>query len=98
MRVDGRAVRGALLTLGLLTNPDETGWRAGFVTSKRIGGAVVRNRVRRRLRDIVRQDQHQLAPGVWFVLVARPGTGKVSYVALRDEWQRLAKRARLVQG
>ena len=46
-------------------------WRAGLVTSGRLGGAVVRNRVRRRLREIVRRHQHELARPVELVLVAR---------------------------
>src|SRR3954469_9212819 len=61
---EGVATRGALLVVGMLSVPAEaqTPFRAGFVTSKRVGGAVVRNRVRRRLRDIVRRHQHAVRP------------------------------------
>ena len=49
----GRLFNDALLVLRILPNSLEHN-RYGFVTSKRLGGAVVRNRVRRRLREIVR--------------------------------------------
>lgn len=50
----GRAWSGPLLVIRSM--PNELGHnRYGFVTSKRLGGAVVRNRVRRRLREIVRE-------------------------------------------
>jgi ribonuclease P protein component len=68
----------------------------GFVTSRRIGGAVVRNRVRRRLREIVRQHQHELRGGFWFVLIAKNGAASASYSLLEDEWLRLATRASIL--
>jgi ribonuclease P protein component len=71
-------------------------WRAGFVTSRRLGGAVVRNRVRRRLREIVRQHQHELREGFWIVLVARSDAAKANYQQLEQEWLRLARRASIL--
>jgi ribonuclease P protein component len=70
--------------------------RAGFVTSGRIGGAVVRNRVRRRLREIVRRHQHELRQEIWFVIIARYEAATASYDALQDEWLRLARRASIL--
>ncbi len=46
--------------------------RYGFVTSKRLGTAVVRNRVRRLLREAVRQVHAQLRQGYDIAFVARP--------------------------
>ena len=71
-------------------------WRAGFVTSGRLGGAVVRNRVRRRLREIVRKQQDQLRQGFCFVIIARHEAATASYRALEDEWLRLARRASIL--
>jgi ribonuclease P protein component len=93
VKTDGRVQRGALLILGALDVPEAAGFRAGFVTSKRVGGSVVRNRVRRRLREIVRHHQQTLRDDVWMVLIARPPAARASYAALEDEWLRLAKRA-----
>ncbi|MBA2622477.1 MAG: ribonuclease P protein component [Chthoniobacterales bacterium] len=95
VKTEGRAQRGALLILGVLVleNEESTAFRAGFVTSKRVGGAVVRNRVRRRLREIVRRQQRALRSGIWIVVIARPSAAAATYRALEDEWLRLAKRA-----
>jgi ribonuclease P protein component len=71
-------------------------WRAGFVTSSRLGGAVFRNRVRRRLREIVRRHQQELRQGIWFVIIARHEAVSASFAALEDEWLRLAKRASIL--
>jgi ribonuclease P protein component len=74
----------------------EKPFRAGFITSRKVGGAVVRNRVRRRLREIVRKHQHDIGEGFWIVLIARPAAANASYSALEDEWLRLARRASIL--
>jgi ribonuclease P protein component len=96
VKAEGAAHRGRTLVLGVLAREEEKLFRVGFVTSKRIGGAVVRNRVRRRLRDIVRTQQGRLRKGFWFVLIARPAAARASYGALKDEWLRLAERASIL--
>ena len=45
--------------------------RYGFVTSKQLGNAVVRNMIRRRLREIVRRAHPRLASGYDMALIAR---------------------------
>jgi ribonuclease P protein component len=88
--------RGKLLMLGVMAVENSGPFRAGFITSRRLGSAVIRNRVRRRLREIVRQHQHDLRQGFWIVLIARSDAAKASYRALEDEWLRLAKRASIL--
>ncbi|MEQ4300568.1 ribonuclease P protein component [Plantactinospora sp. B6F1] len=56
--------------------------RAGFVVSKAVGGAVVRNRVRRRLRHLVRDRLPGLPAGTTLVVRALPGAAEVSYARL----------------
>ena len=93
---NGITLRGKLLILNVMTMQNSGPWRAGFVTSGRLGGAVVRNRVRRRLREIVRRHQNKLRQGVWFVIIARQEAATASYGALEDEWLRLARRASIL--
>ncbi|HEY3660164.1 MAG TPA: ribonuclease P protein component [Candidatus Udaeobacter sp.] len=93
---NGITQRGKLLILNALPIDNSGPWRAGFVTSGRVGGAVVRNRVRRRLREIVRRHQPELRQGVWFVIIARYEAATASYGALEDEWLRLARRASIL--
>ena len=93
---EGVTRRGKLLMLNAAPMENSRPWRVGFVTSRRVGGAVVRNRVRRRLREIVRQNQHALRGGFWMVLVARPDAANASYQQLEHEWLRLARRASIL--
>jgi ribonuclease P protein component len=89
----GYAERGRLMTLGVLAVQNAGPSRAGFVTTRRLGSATVRNRVRRRLREIVRKHQHDLREDFWIVVIARGDAANASYHTLEDEWLRLAKRA-----
>jgi ribonuclease P protein component len=70
----GRRASTALLTLQARLRPDETEAtpRIGLTVTKKAGGAVERNRMRRRLRQAVRQIAPMAArPGHDYVIVAR---------------------------
>ena len=70
-RQDGqRAVQGCLIA-NWRRLPAGTTTRLGVVTSRKIGGAVVRNRARRLLREAFRVHQGELTQPVDLVLVAR---------------------------
>ncbi|NVK76784.1 ribonuclease P protein component [Streptomyces morookaense] len=56
--------------------------RAGFVVSKAVGGAVVRNLVKRRLRHLVRDRLDQLPAGSLVVVRALPGAGEADHAQL----------------
>jgi len=54
--------------------------RAGFTATKKIGNAVVRNRAKRRLREIAREKLPELGqPGYDYVLIARQSTVERGY-------------------
>jgi ribonuclease P protein component len=93
---DGLVRHGKLLVLSAAAVENSGSCRVGFITSRRLGSAVVCNRVRRRLREIVRQHQHNLRRDVWIVLIARRNAANASYGALEDEWLRLARRASIL--
>jgi ribonuclease P protein component len=57
--------------------------RYGFIVSKRVGKAVIRNRVKRRLREIVRL--LPLKPGMDVVFSARPKAALVDFGTLRTD-------------
>lgn len=57
--------------------------RYGFVTSKRLGKAVIRNRVRRLLREVMRSLHPHLSKGYDIVVVARPAIVGQPYGAVR---------------
>jgi ribonuclease P protein component len=85
------------MMLGVLMNPAEAGHRIGIVTGRRIGGAVVRNRVRRKLREVIRAARPRLIPGLWLVLLAKVPSANATFAALSEEWARLATRAGILR-
>jgi ribonuclease P protein component len=70
LRRDGRAYQGRYLLISVLPNGLSHN-RYGFITSKQLGNAVTRNRVRRLCREVVRLLHPQLQVGYDIVLVAR---------------------------
>jgi ribonuclease P protein component len=59
---------------------------AGFTATKKIGGAVIRNRAKRRLREAARALLPRLGlPGVDYVFIARQETGDRVWAALLDD-------------
>src|SRR5437764_12977754 len=82
----GYAKRGKLMTLGVLAVQNAGSSRVGFVTTRSVGSATVRNRLRRRLLEIVRDHQHDLRHEFWIVLVASLDVANASYCAFDDEW------------
>jgi ribonuclease P protein component len=73
--------------------------RVGFITSKRIGNAVQRNRARRLLRESMRALGPMIEPCWDIVVIAHPpiATLGVHMQDVRDELQWLLKRAHLIQ-
>ena len=67
--------------------------RVGFTVSKKVGNAVERNRVRRRLREIVRlSDAARLRPGNDYVLVGRRAALDLPFARLIEDFRRALER------
>ena len=71
--------------------------RLGLTVSTKVGCAVVRNRVRRRLREIYRLHEEQLAEGLDVVLVARVRAGGSTYHQLERSFLSLAAKVNLLK-
>lgn len=98
MRKQGTSLHGRLVVLSILQAGGESEARVGLITSRRVGGAVERNRVRRRLREILRVMRPQIARGWWLVVVARAAAVKADFAALRAEVMTLARRGAILSG
>jgi len=79
--------RGKRITAGPLVglvapSPDGRS-RLGITVSSKVGTAVVRNAVRRRLRELLRKRRDRWPGGMHLVVVARPSAREASFEALR---------------
>lgn len=63
--------------------------RLGFTVSTKLGHAVVRNRVRRRLREVYRNTESSLKPGYDIVVVARSATVDAEFALLERTFRHL---------
>jgi ribonuclease P protein component len=66
--------------------PDQTAARLGLAVSRHIGNAVVRNRIKRRLRECFRCSlKHMLSPNSSIMVVARQGAAELKTPAVTAE-------------
>jgi ribonuclease P protein component len=97
VRKEGKVWKGSLVTLVVApAQTSETMMRAGIIASRKAGHAVVRNRARRRVREIQRRHQHEIKSGVWLVTIISARAARAQYRELEDEWLRLAGRASIL--
>lgn len=91
----GRRLRGPFLTLNWQTNWPE-GTMAAFIVPKAVGGSVIRNRIRRRLREIYRHLRACLPPGSATIWIAGPPAATATFPDLAQDLVRLSRKAGLL--
>lgn len=86
------AYANSYLVLYVRKNRTDTN-RVGITVSKKLGHAVVRNRVRRRLREVYRLNEERFQPGWDIVVVARTKAISCDFAALTRAYLALAEKA-----
>ena len=71
--------------------------RVGITVSKKLGKAHVRNRVRRRLREVYRLNEDRFQPGWDIVVVSRSRCVGADFQKLTDAYMKMAEKAGLLQ-
>lgn len=95
VREQGKSWTSRSLILAVRPRPGAASAHAGFTTTKRLGNAVVRNKIRRRLRMIVRQNFTRITVSHDLVTIAKYPAVRADFAGLKQEWERLAERAGL---
>jgi|688.fasta_scaffold598918_2 ribonuclease P protein component len=97
VRTSGQSIQGRYLVLGYLADPTlAEPFRLGIITSRRLGGAVVRTRVRRRIRGVIHRTGDRITFPHWLVIVARTAAAGATSEQLEKEWKWLMHRVPLV--
>ena len=65
--------------------------RFGFSIKRALGGAVVRNRIRRRVREVVRLHREEISAGWDFVIHPKANVQSAEFAALEDDLVRLLR-------
>jgi ribonuclease P protein component len=96
VKASGKSWTGKYLVLAILMRDSEEPSRIGIIATKRLGNAVSRNQVRRRIREIFRLNQHRIKKGFWVVTIARLSAAKAAFDELQRDWLRLVERASIL--
>ncbi len=92
----GFSCHGRFMVLSVLKNSPTAETKFGLITSRRVGGAVERNRIRRRFREIARIARPGLNPSLWLVIIARKSAAEATFESLQREWLQLAHKASIL--
>lgn len=95
---EGGVARTHPLLVGRFTRNDLEQTRFGLATGRRLGGAVVRNRVRRRIRDALRARAPSFQPGWDVLIIARPAIVGADHEALVGALHRVLRSGGVLGG
>lgn len=91
----GRRVGGRTVVIHFKSRESEQPALVGFVVSKAVGNAVMRNRVKRRLRALCQARVAELPSGSLLVVRALPASAEADFDALRSDVARSFERLNL---
>lgn len=92
----GRSAAGGTLVVYFQKNRQGAS-RLGITTSTKLGKAVVRNRVRRQIREIYRLNRDKLLTGQDIIIVARVRAVSGGYHAMEQDFLRCCKKLKLLK-
>ena len=84
------------MTLAFLAEETPAAIRFGFTITKRVGNAVHRNKLRRRLREIARHAAPSIQRPGRLVTIPRPIASEATFAEIQSEWQYLARKLGLI--
>ncbi|SRR5690554_1529630 len=92
---EGRSVANRQLVLYYCRNPHVAHFRLGVSVSKKLGQAVVRNRIKRLVKEVVRNEAKHLPRGYDFIVVVRRQALSLNYEQLKNSFLHVLKKSKL---
>jgi len=92
---EGRFVANKMMAFHFMPNPDHSR-RIGLSAGKKLGGAVVRNRCKRRLRECCRLHQNEMPAGMDLIIVARRSLVNAKWEAIVGAFLEALRRSRVM--
>ncbi len=96
-RKEGKSFPGRFLVLSVVAEPEAQPFRFGIILTKKVGNAVVRNRVRRRIRGLLSKFGERIAPGHQLVIIARYTAPAAGFEELERDWLKQLRRAGILR-
>lgn len=91
-----KSLANPLLVLYHFKKSHQYGPRIGISVSKKVGNAVIRNKVKRRIREAMRSYLPKITTGYDLVFVARIKIGKASFKEIEKSVENLLIRAKMI--
>lgn len=100
-RKDGKSYPGRFMVLSVVADKDlgtdgRPPFRFGIILTRKVGNAVNRNRVRRRIRALLSETGDMIRVGHQLVIIARYTAPAASLDELRGDWLKLLRRAKIL--
>jgi ribonuclease P protein component len=93
----GKSVANHQFVLYYLPQPKLEHFRLGVSVSKKIGNAIVRNRLRRMMKEIIRLKKEMMAPHFDYILIARKPCAEMDYQAMEKSIYHVVRKASLLK-
>ncbi|MDQ0297628.1 ribonuclease P protein component [Salibacterium salarium] len=79
----GKSSANRQFVIYVLNKPEQSHFRAGLTVSKKMGNAVTRNRIKRLLREVIREMSDQLQEGKDYIVIARKPVTQMNYEEIK---------------
>lgn len=93
---NGKSYASRYFVIYILKNENHSSFRVGISVSKKLGNAVVRNRVKRMIKEVIRKIHTHIKPGCDFIIIVRQAVSGMNYHEIDDKLKYILQKAKLM--